>query len=160
MSVDGLTFNQIANSSLISRAFKANDYSMPKSFQTIRDHFVKEFKNTLMTVSEKVNTAKKNGDRFSISFDESTSVRNRRYMNLYLHDGQSFQSLGMIRVKGSMKSEKAIELVQGRLAKFNLNLDTDIVATITDGASVMMKVGRETCPLHIACLSHAIHLCI
>ena len=59
-----------------------------------------------------------------------------------------------------MKSEQAIELVQGRLAKFNLNLDTDIVATITDGASVMMKVGRETSPLHIACLSHAIHLCI
>ena len=70
-------------------------------------------------------------------------------MNLNLHDGQSFQSLGMIRVKGSMKSEKAIELVQGRLAKFNLNLDTDIVAT--DGASVMMKVGQETSPLHIAC---------
>ena len=81
-------------------------------------------------------------------------------MNLNLHDGQSFQSLGMIRVKGSMKSEKAIEVVQGRLAKFNLNLDRDIVATITDGASVMMKVGQETCPLHIACLSHAIHLCI
>ena len=34
------------------------------------------------------------------------------------------------------------------------------MATITDGASVMMKVGRETSPLHIACLSHAIHLCI
>ena len=66
----------------------------------------------------------------------------------------------MIRVKGSMKSEKAIELVQGRLAKFNLNLDTEIVATITDGASVIMKAGRETCPLHIACLSHAVHLCI
>ena len=59
-----------------------------------------------------------------------------------------------------MKSEKAIELVQGRLAKFNLNLDTDIMATITDGASVMMKMGRETNPLHIACLFHAIHLCI
>ena len=147
VSVDGLTSNQIASSSLISRAFKADGYSMPKSPQIIRDHFVKEFKNTLMTVSEKVKTAKKNGDRFSISFYESTSVRNRRYINLNLHDRQSFQSLGMIRVKGSMKSEKAIELVQGRFAKFNLNLDTDIVATITDGASVMMKVGRETCPL-------------
>ena len=160
VSVDGLTFNQIASSSLINRAFKTDGYSMPKSPQTIRDHFVKEFKNTLTTISEKVNTAKKNGDRFSISFDESTSVRNRRYMILNLRDGQSFQSLGMIRVKGSMKSEKAIELVQGRLAKFNLNLDTDIVATTTDGASVMIKVGRETYPLHIACLSHAIHLCI
>ena len=108
MSVDGLTFNQIANSSLISRAFKADGYSMPKSPQTICDHFVKEFKNTLMIVSEKVNTAKKNGDRFSISFDESTSVRNRRYMNLYLHDGQNFQSLGMIRVKSSMKKQSSL----------------------------------------------------
>ena len=44
VSVDGLTFNQIANSSLISRTFKADGYSMPKSPQTIRNHFVKEFK--------------------------------------------------------------------------------------------------------------------
>ena len=160
VSVDGLTFNQIANSFLISRIFKADAYSMPKSPQIIHDHFVKEFKNTLMIVSEKVNTAKKNRDHFSISFDKSTSVRNHRYMNLNLHDGQSFQSLGMIRVKGSMKSKKAIELFQRRLAKFNFNLDADIVATITGGAGVMMKVGRETCPLHIACLFHAIHLCI
>ena len=146
MSVNGLTFKQIANSSLTSRASKANGYSMPKSPQTIRDHFVKEFKTTLMTVSKKVNAAKKNGDCFSISFDESTSVRNRRSMNFNLHDRQSFQSLGMIRVKGNKKSEKAIELIQGRLAKFNLNLDPDIVATIMDGASVIIKVGRETSP--------------
>ena len=52
----------------------------------------------------------------------------------------------MIRIKGSMKTEKAIELVQGRLLKFNLNLDTDtdIGGTITDGASIRMKFGRET----------------
>ena len=83
-----------------------------------------EFKTTLMTVSEKVNAVKKNRDRFSISFDESTSAKNRPYMNLNLHDRQSFQSLGMIRVKASMKSQKTIELIQGRFAKFNLNLDT------------------------------------
>ena len=61
---------------------------------------------------------------------------------------------------GSLKTEKPIELVHGRLSKFNLDLDTDIVGTITDGASVMMKFGRDTTPLHIACLAHAIHLCI
>ena len=79
-------------------------------------------------------------------------------MNLNLHDGQSFQSLVMIRVKGSMKSEKAIELIQGRLPNFNLNLDTDIVARITDGTTVKMKVDGETSPLHVACFSHVIHL--
>ena len=66
--VDGLTFNQIANSSLISRAFKADGYFTLKNPQTIRDHFVKEFKTTLMTVCEKVSAAKKNGDRcFTVS---------------------------------------------------------------------------------------------
>ena len=34
------------------------------------------------------------------------------------------------------------------------------MSTITDGASVMMKFGRDTRPLHIACLAHAIHLCV
>ena len=43
-SVDGLIFNQIANSSLISRAFKADGYSLPKSPQTFHDHLIEEFK--------------------------------------------------------------------------------------------------------------------
>ena len=66
----------------------------------------------------------------------------------------------MICVHGSMKTEKAIQLVNSRLSKFKLDLDNNIVATITDGASVMMKFGKETGPIHIACLAHAIHLCI
>jgi len=66
----------------------------------------------------------------------------------------------MVRVKGSMKTEKPIKLVRERLSKFNLNLDTVIVSTITDGASVVMKFGRDTRPLHIVCLAHAIHFCV
>jgi len=34
------------------------------------------------------------------------------------------------------------------------------VSTTTDRASVMIKFGRDTRPLHIACLAHAIHLCV
>jgi len=41
-------------------------------------------------------------------------------MNLNLHHEQSFQSFGTTRFKGSMKTEKAIELVRERLSKFNL----------------------------------------
>ena len=121
---------------------------------------MKEFVDTIKVVSEKIGILKKNECRFSISFDEATSVRNRRYMNLNLHGEKTFYSLGMIRVKGSMNAEKAIALVKQRLMKFNLSLDSDIVSTITDGASVMMKFGRLTKPLHISCLAHAIHLCI
>ena len=160
MSVDGLTFYQIANSSLIRKAFKANGYFLPTSPQRIRNHFMKEFVETIKIVSKKIDIIKKN-KCFSISFDEATSFRNRRYMNLNLHyEEKTFYSLGMIRVKDSMKTAKAIELVKQRLMKFNLNLGSNIVSTITNGASVIMKFERLTKPLHISCLAHAIHLCI
>ena len=65
----------------------------------------------------------------------------------------------MIRIKRSMVKEKAIDLVRTRLAEYEVSLEEDVVATITDGASVMMKFGRETEPLHFSCLAHAIHHC-
>ena len=46
---------------------------------------------------------------FSINYDESTLFRNCCYMNLNLYGLNGFQSLGMICVHGSMKTEKAIQ---------------------------------------------------
>ena len=57
-----------------------------------------------------------------------------------------------------MVTERAIELVQERLHEYALFLNDDTVSTITDGASIMTKFGRETEPLHFSCLAHAIHL--
>ena len=93
-----------------------------------------------------------------MSFDESTSTGNQRFINLNLHFPIGLQSLGLIRVKGSIVTERAIELVQERLHKYALSFNDNILFTITDGASIMMKFGRETEPLHFSCLSHGIHL--
>ena len=57
-----------------------------------------------------------------------------------------------------MSAERAVGLVESRLSKFNISLENDIAATITDGASLMMKVGRITSPIHVPCWAHAIHL--
>ena len=57
----------------------------------------------------------------------------------------------MIRIRVSTKITKANKLVQGRLSTFNLDLDKDIVSTIMNGASVMMKFGKDTSPLQTAC---------
>ena len=35
-----------------------------------------------------------------------------------------------------------------------------MVATITDGASLMVKFGKDTCPEHVTCYAHAIHLAV
>ena len=59
-----------------------------------------------------------------------------------------------------MDAEKAKLLVQKRLSECKLDLDSDIICSMSDGASVMKKLGREIAPLHITCLAHAIHLCL
>ena len=155
----GFSFSQIARNELTRRAFKSDGFDIPVSRQGVRNQFMREYKLTLESIANDIPAAKEKGARFSISFNESTSVRNRRYMNLNLHYATNFQSFGLIRINGSMNTEKAIQLVRDRLEKFHLNLDNDIVATITDEASVMMKFGETTTPIHIACLAHAIHLC-
>lgn len=80
-------------------------------------------------------------------------------MNVHA-DGPKFWSLGLVRVWGSMPSEKCIELLRCRLTAFGPNLDTDIVAICTDGASVMCRVGKLLSAEHQQCIVHGIHLAV
>ncbi|XP_076817944.1 uncharacterized protein LOC143463363 [Clavelina lepadiformis] len=52
------------------------------------------------------------------------------------------------------------KLVEERLECFGLNLKKDVVATVTDGASIMVKFGKDTSPQHVTCYAHAIHLAV
>ena len=96
-----------------------------------------------------------------------------RYMNLNIHvhihtEGAAMDednktekiSLGMVRVNGSLNAVATKELVEDRLSDFGLDLAIHIVASMTDGAKIMLKFGRETEPHHSVCLIHAIHLSI
>ena len=78
VSVDGLTFNQIAKSRLLRRAFSKDGYDLPQSPQTTKTLFMKQYRKTLAVVKQKVREHKSRGKRFSISLDESTTMRNRR----------------------------------------------------------------------------------
>ncbi len=159
-AVDGLTFNQIATSVSLRRAFKSDGYDLPKSHKHVRTLVLQNFEKVKSLVKEELCQILKNDGRFSITFDESTSTRNRRYMNINAHFNGGFRSLGLPRVKGALDTLKAIDLVKTRLAAFGLDLDKDVVADITDGAAMMVKFGRETKPLHVICYAHAIHLAV
>ncbi|GFX51622.1 hypothetical protein TNCV_5013261 [Trichonephila clavipes] len=53
-----------------------------------------------------------------------------------------FGSLGLARISGILSAEKCIELLEEKLAKHKLTLHTDVAAIMTNGASVMKKMGR------------------
>lgn len=68
--------------------------------------------------------------------------------------------MGLARIHGSLPAEKCIDLLREKLLKHKLDLDRDIVAIITDGASVMKKVGRLLAIDQQLCFAHGVQLAV
>ena len=112
------------------------------------------------TVSKDLNSRFTSGSPFSLSLDEWTSLRNRKYLNINAHHQSGFfDCLGLSRAHGSLPALKLKELVQNHLSVFNLDLQ-QIVCVTTDGASVMEAFGRMLPCLHLKCQDHAVNLSV
>ncbi|GBP65678.1 hypothetical protein EVAR_98391_1 [Eumeta japonica] len=59
-----------------------------------------------------------------------------------------------------MTAENCLRILNERLSKFDISLETDIVAIVTDGPNVMIKVGRLVCAEQQLCLAHGINLAV
>ena len=79
-------------------------------------------------------------------------------MNINVHDVNEHWSLGMIRVSHSLNYSRIIEMVSKRLEEFRVH----IVGCTTDGASVMVKFGKEITSFsyHQQCIANCIHLAV
>jgi hypothetical protein len=159
---DGLSFNVFSTSNDLRRVFAAAGYSdIPKSANGISALVSGHGQAVRSYVMTELAERKASGQKFSITFDEWTSTRNRRYMIVNVHEqGPKFWSLGLVRVYGSMPAEKCIELLETKLATFGLSLSKDIVAICTDGASVMCKVGKLIEAEQQLCYAHGIQLAV
>jgi hypothetical protein len=157
---DGLSFNKICTSQNLRAAFLSQGFILPRNHTTVRKYVLDYCSEVKSVVKDELKTFKEAGSRYSTTFDEYTSSANSRFMNLNVHFQGGFHSLGMIHVKGTMPATKGVQLVKAKLESFGLDLDSDIVADVTDGASVMQKFGRITKPLHMMCYAHAIHLSV
>ena len=62
----------------------------------------------------------------------------------------------MIRIQGNMNRAKAMKQVEKRLECFSLDLNKDVVATTTDGASFTVKFEKKTSPHCVTCYAHTI----
>lgn len=98
--------------------------------------------------------------KFSLIFDEWTSKKNKRYMNINLHFKNEHRNLGLIRINTSASAENLVRLISERLNLFNLNLENDIISITTDGPNVMKKLGRIVPCLQQFCYAHGLQLAV
>ena len=160
-AVDRLSFNQIATSSFIRDAMREKKLVAHSSPNTIRSKVSEFYQAAKEEVKQHLAKLKKGGVRFSLTFDEWSGLNCRRYMTINIHHGDSrHYNLGMIRVWGSQTAETLLKIVELRLAEFGLSVDPDVVAMVTDGASIMRKLGRLASCEHVVCLAHTIHLVV
>lgn len=160
---DGLSFNVLCTSTDIRNGLLAQSFTnipkTPKSIRKMVVNFAKEVRQTEMMIDFRTRISR--GERFSLTVDEWTSVRNRRYININVHfTDKKFWNLGLIRGCGSLTAEKCVELIKNKLQENGLSLSNNIVVITTDGVSPMVKIGKLIKVNQQLCLAHAIQLAI
>jgi hypothetical protein len=161
VALDRLPFKTIADSAVIKRGLIALGYTDPSSDFAVRSAVKQYAEEVKMSLRVLLAEKREKGFRFSVTTDEYTSGRNRRYccINVHLPDGKHL-SIGMVRVEGSLPAERAARLLQDQLRAFDIVLERDVIAITTDGVSVMKKMGRIVCTVHQLCHAHGLHLAV
>ena len=165
-SEEDFSLNKIKTSKFIRRAALKDGYDLPKSENTLREYVIKDAREKKEEMRCKFQEKLKSGTRYSITLDEWTSIRNRRYVNINVHDTNEHYNLGL--AKGSITSKRTLELVQQKLNEFGLHVSVhdstteqiDVVGVTTDGASVMTCFGCLVDSHHVTCYAHALHLAV
>lgn len=159
---DGLPFRIFSSSEDIRKGLVARGYQdIPKSAAIIKSMTIEYSKSVRNKIINEISTLKSKGKRFSLTFDEWTSVRNRRYLNINVHSSRGLiWNIGLARLHGRVPAEKCLEVLEIKLQEHGLNLSKDIVCISTDGASVMVKLGKLIDVAHQLCFAHGIHLAV
>nr|CAI5817489.1 unnamed protein product [Callosobruchus analis] len=142
-ALDGIPFRLFISSQDL-RCLKAmGHHDLPNSASTIKSQVMLYSNKVKDSIVSDIEKQKSDGKRFSLTFDEWTALSNKRFLNINVH-GEG----------------NCVELLEKRLAEYNLSLRSDIVAITTDGASVMKSVGNLISPYQQLCFAHGIQLAV
>ena len=160
-AVDGFSIHAICKSKFIREAISAKGFRLPISETSTMDLIHSEYKAILEETKDKIERKLQSNIRFSVTLDEYTSIRCRKYMNINIHYQNEFINLGLIRMLGSCDAGKILQLLEKHLADVGITtMQTSIVSIVTDGASVMKKLGKLSRVDHQLCYAHGLHLAV
>ncbi|GFV96529.1 BED-type domain-containing protein [Trichonephila clavipes] len=125
----------------IRKSLHDKGYSFPPNPSDVMKLVYKQYNVIKARVTNEISSKLNAGLRCSLTLDELTSLKNRRYLNINVHfnEGEIF-SLGMLRVSGSFSAENCVKAVETKLQEFGIITEKHIVACVTDGAKNTVEV--------------------
>ena len=163
VAVDGISFHTLANSQGIKKGLISQKFeNIPKDHKTIKAMVMKYAEQIKSQNIISIKSLLKQNVRFTLTFDEWTSNRNRRFLSLVLHHSNSkIISLGLFRVTGQATATNLLSLVECSLEQFNSSFKNHIVCIMTDGCRTMESLGTLAKPvIQQLCFAHALQLVV
>jgi hypothetical protein len=155
-----MSINKLCKSSRAKEHVASKGFTLPQSPTTISDKLKQHANKLKEEIKKELKELIQLGTRFTVTLDEWTSARNRRYINANLHSKEKHWNLGMARINGSLPAEATIKLLVSKLEEFGIDAERHIIAATSDGASIMLKFGRIAPFAHQVCLVHGLHLAV
>ena len=160
-AVDSFFIHSISKSKFIRDSLSAKGLRLPSWDSDIMIIIYHKYNDIQKQIKTEIEIKLKGNFRFSVTVDEFTSVRRRRYMNINIYCQNDVINLGIIRMRDLCGAEKIFHLLEKRLAHFGItNTQTSIVSIVSDGASVMKKLGKISQLDHQLCYGHGVHLVV
>lgn len=156
-TLDNLSFNQIVTSTYIQQCLKKDFYKSPTTHRTIKNIVIKVYNQKVTELKDYFHT--ETDQKYCATFDEWTSMANRRYIGLTIFGKKPF-NLGMIHIQGSCTAVRLGQMVDDKLGQFGLSMEKSIVVNTYDGSAVNRKLGRLTNTDEQVCMVHGLHLAV
>ena len=159
--MNGFSIHSMGKSKFFRESLSANGFRLPSSDSSVINLIHSEYNDIQREIMAEIEIKVKANTRFSMTVEDYTSVRCRRYMNINVHYQNDVMSLGLIRMLESCGAVKILQLLEKQLADFGItNMQTSVVSIVSDGASVMKKLGKISQHNHQPCYAHGVHLAV
>lgn len=160
LATDGITIRAITRNSYIRASISRDGFKLPANesdvMMLIHENFDEKKKLMAEGIMKKVNQ----GVKFSMTVDEVTTIRGRRYFGINLHE--RFESncykLGIFRIFGSCPAVDMVINIENHLQSFGISMKKDLVSSTLDAASINRKFIRLIDAIGQLCLNHGLHL--
>ncbi|CAF0985424.1 unnamed protein product [Didymodactylos carnosus] len=145
LATDGITIRVITRNKYIRDSIQRDGFKLPANESDVMRLIHEDYEDKKNKMASEIQKKIQKGGKFSMTIDEYTTVRGRRYFGVNIHDSDE---------------KKTFKTVRDHLSTFGINMEQDLVGSTQDGAAVNKKFMGMLDIIGQFCLNHGIHLAV
>lgn len=162
LATDGISIRAITRNSYIRNSIKKDGHRLPANESDVMQLLISDYEDKKLKMISDIKEKIGKNLKFSITLDEYTTIRGRRFLGINVHDSDEKITMktGLVRILGSCPADEMLTKIKDHLSSFGISLDNDVVGSTQDGAAINKKFIRLASVVGQFCFNHGIHLAV